>query len=99
MKIRPISSSNRSHRLPDGACEAVLANRDAVAGPVRLPLSRASDFVDQFNRIYGRLGLNLAMTPAADAADAADAAAATQVLLEKLWEQSADGSADVSEKP
>ncbi|TWU48612.1 hypothetical protein Poly51_45130 [Rubripirellula tenax] len=56
MTLPPISSSNR---IGDSRCDAVLASQDRCTGPVRLPISRASDFVDQFNRTYQSVGLKL----------------------------------------
>ncbi|TWU51120.1 hypothetical protein [Rubripirellula reticaptiva] len=50
-----ISSSNRS----GGACDAVLQHQDRSTGPVRLPTVRSNDFIDQFNRLYGKVGLKM----------------------------------------
>ncbi len=49
------SSSNRS----GGVCDAVVAKDDRITGPVRLPLAESNNFVDEFNRIYGEVGMSL----------------------------------------
>lgn len=49
------SSSNRQ----GGVCDAVLVQDDAPMGPMRLPASRAQDFIDQFNRVYKGVGMQL----------------------------------------
>ena len=57
-----MSSSNRSAAKSDG----VLMRDQQPIGPMRLPENRAGDFVDQFNRIYGSLGLSIdSVTPSA----------------------------------
>jgi hypothetical protein len=50
-----MSSSNRVAPDYDG----VVLREGEPTGPVRLPENRSSDFVAQFNRIYGCLGLSL----------------------------------------
>ena len=60
-----MSSSNRS----GGVCDAVLVRKEQKVGPMRLPISRADDFVDQFNRIYG--GMGMALVPRSDDGDEA----------------------------
>lgn len=49
------SSSNRTATR----CDAVLWNQDRALGPIRLPISRAEEFVADFNRIYKGLGIVL----------------------------------------
>jgi len=44
-----------------------LIRDDHAAGPIRLPISRQDDFIDQFNRVYGGLGLSL--TPQVESDD------------------------------
>lgn len=51
----PRSSSNRSGSV----CDAVLARDTQAVGPVRMPINRADDFIDQFNRTYASLGMTL----------------------------------------
>ena len=50
------SSSTRG----PGICDAVLMMDDRPVGLMRLPMSRADDFVDHFNRTYAGLGMQLA---------------------------------------
>ncbi len=58
------SSSNRSSSPRDGGvCDAVVCDGDRHTGPVRLPRSRSTDFIDHFNRIYEGLGLELKSIP------------------------------------
>ncbi len=54
-----MSSSNRQ----GGVCDARLIKADQQVGVMRLPLNRADDFVDQFNRKYGLIGLQLMQVP------------------------------------
>lgn len=54
------SSSNRDTA---GICDAVVMQYDRGVGPVRLPESRADDFIDHFNRTYRGLGISLAPQP------------------------------------
>jgi len=50
------SSSNRHVA---GRCDAILRQEQRDVGPVRLPESRAEDFVADFNRIYRGIGFVL----------------------------------------
>ncbi len=50
-----MSSSNRA-RI---ASNAILIRDAETVGPIRLPMNRADDFIDQFNRTYGQLGIAL----------------------------------------
>lgn len=54
------SSSNRVTEIND----AVLVKDQRAVGPMRLPENRAEDFIDQFNRTYGGLGMKLALVAA-----------------------------------
>lgn len=49
------SSSNRQTRLSG----ALIQQHERTVGAIRLPRSRAEDFVKDFNRIYRGLGLSL----------------------------------------
>ena len=49
------SSSNRQARLTG----ALIQQHERTVGAIRLPGSRADDFVKDFNRIYRGLGLSL----------------------------------------
>ncbi|MGB7327096.1 MAG: hypothetical protein WBD31_19625 [Rubripirellula sp.] len=62
------SSSNRS----GGVCDAVLQQQDHKTGPVRLPSVRSSDFIDQFNRLYGKVGLTMTANHIANDNDEVD---------------------------
>jgi hypothetical protein len=48
-------SSNR-HAQP---CEAYLQREGDEVGPLRLPLKDPVRFINQFNRVYARLGLKI----------------------------------------
>ncbi|MGB7347109.1 MAG: hypothetical protein WBD20_22990 [Pirellulaceae bacterium] len=48
-------SSNR-HNTP---CDAYLRRDDHSVGPLRLPEKNVASFVEEFNRIYGKLGMKL----------------------------------------
>jgi len=50
-----VSSSNS---VP-GQCDAVVMNGEQQVGVMRLPRSRPSDFIDDFNRLYGPVGMRL----------------------------------------
>ena len=50
-----VSSSNRG----PGSCDAIVIIEDRQVGIIRLPETRADDFVDHFNRTYRELGLAL----------------------------------------
>ena len=48
-------SSNR-HAQP---CEAYLKRDEDAVGPLRLPIKDPVRFINQFNRVYARLGLKI----------------------------------------
>ena len=48
-------SSNR-HSTP---CKAYLQREDDAVGPLRLPMKNPEQFIAQFNRVYGKLGLQI----------------------------------------
>ena len=52
-----------------GRCDAVVSLQNRPRGPVRLPIRDARSFVEQFNRIYLNIGLELSpiMTLTSDA--------------------------------
>ena len=52
-----LSSSNRVA----SPCDAVLMQDHRVAGPIRLPVHRADDFVAHFNRTYRGLEMSLVL--------------------------------------
>ncbi len=53
------SSSNRGL----GPCDALVNIGDRQVGVIRLPETRADDFIAHFNRTYQSLGMNLSPLP------------------------------------
>lgn len=53
----PVRSS--SNRLPPPTCDATIARDRVCVGSVRLPVTRSDEFIDQFNRIYASIGIEL----------------------------------------
>ena len=51
-----MSSSNRN-RIPE---EAALYREDRPVGPVRLPMIEKGSFVEEFNRVYRALAIEIA---------------------------------------
>lgn len=61
-----MSSSNRSAE----PCDAVVTEAGQPAGPVRLPETHPAEFIEQFNRAYGALGISIQpLPPSAQRAD------------------------------
>ena len=59
-----MSSSSRRPALSD---LAILNQQDRSTGPLMLPAQQADEFVAEFNRIYGPIGLCLRMKKSPDA--------------------------------
>ena len=64
-----MSSSNRAVK----PCDGILKRDEEPIGPMRLPVHRAEDFVDHFNRTYENVGLSIESVGPAQADVATDA--------------------------
>jgi len=59
MMAEETSSTSSSSNRQAGACDALVMHSDRQVGVMRLPESRADDFVDQFNRKYRSIGIKI----------------------------------------